>query len=242
MENRHKIIYLTCDDGPESDFRDKIDFLDSKGIKGIWFCLGEKIKENMDGVVYAIERGHIIANHSFDHPYFSKLTIDEARDQLQRTESLIEEAYFKAGVKQPFKAFRFPFYDLGSNCNTFPPDINDPEVVKLQELLIEMGFTCPDFKGVSYKWYNDLGFNKTVSVECTLDFDDWEIDSDAEDINKAYETVLKRVDRDDPANGFGLHNSESAEILLLHTFVELPYFKGIINKVAEEDVVFRLPD
>lgn len=241
MDNRDKIIYLTCDDGPEEDFREKINFLNSKGIKAIWFCLGEKIKDNMDSVIYAIKSGHIIANHSYDHPYFSKLTLNEAKDQLESTEILIERAYALAGVKQPFKAFRFPFYDLGNNYNTFPPKMGDKKVVEYQNLLEEMGFFCPDFKNINYSWYRDLGFSNTRSVECTLDFDDWEIDSDSKDIERSYMEVLSRVDIDDPKNGFGLYNRDSNDILLLHTFVKMKYFKGIINKVISKGVKFALP-
>lgn len=237
-----KTIFLTCDDGPEDDFIEKINYLDSKGIKAIWFCIGEKIKENMEGIVHAIKSGHIIANHSFTHPFFSKLSIDKARDQLLKTEKQIEKAYKLAGIKQPFKAFRFPYYDLGDNADDiFPPLMDGKKTIQYQELLKELGFICPDFYGIRYKWYDDFGFRDTKSVECTLDFDDWEINSDADDIDETYNTVLGRLDRDEPDKGYGLHSGDSNEILLLHTFVELKYFKGIIEKVLKSDIEFKLP-
>lgn len=236
-----KTIFLTCDDGPEADFIEKINYLDSMGIKAIWFCIGEKIKENMEGIVHGIKNGHIIANHSYSHPYFSELTLNEAREELLKTEVQIEKAYKLAGVKQPFKAFRFPYYDLGDNKNSFPPKTNGIKSSEYQKLLKELGFICPKFYGITYKWYDDFGFRSTSSVECTLDFDDWEIDSDSEDIEESYKTVLKRIDRDEPEKGHGLHYKNSNEILLLHTFVELKYFKGLIEKMLKSNVDFKLP-
>lgn len=228
-----KVIYLTCDDWPEEDFTDKIDFLDSHGIKAIWFCLGEKLEIYRDKALYGEKQGHILANHSYDHPWFSQLSDEEAREQLVKTDRILEEIYLEAGIARPFKAFRFPFYDLGNNRDTFPPDLMDSKVVSFQKLLKDHGYTCPDFKGLTCKEYSDPGFHSTVSVECTLDFDDWEIDDNpaawvkvAERVNVAREKVMK---------------APTAEILLLHTFIPLTRFQQIIEKILLWDVEFRLP-
>jgi|ETNmetMinimDraft_33_1059910.scaffolds.fasta_scaffold01907_6 peptidoglycan/xylan/chitin deacetylase (PgdA/CDA1 family) len=51
-----KIAYLTIDDGPSGDFRKKIDYLDSKNIKAILFCVGKELEKFEDSAIYAIKK------------------------------------------------------------------------------------------------------------------------------------------------------------------------------------------
>ena len=50
-----KNVYLTIDDAPSKDFREKIDFLISKNIPAIIFCVGNKIEDRSEDVIYAIK-------------------------------------------------------------------------------------------------------------------------------------------------------------------------------------------
>jgi peptidoglycan/xylan/chitin deacetylase (PgdA/CDA1 family) len=72
---RQKIAYLTIDDAPVTDMKEKIDFLASEGIRAIWFCQGNKLVKFPDQAIYVIKKGHIIGNHSYDHSNFSAIMI-----------------------------------------------------------------------------------------------------------------------------------------------------------------------
>jgi peptidoglycan/xylan/chitin deacetylase (PgdA/CDA1 family) len=104
-----KIAYLTIDDGPTEDMKEKINFLDSKGIKAIWFCQGRELEKFPDQAIYAIKKGHIIGSHSYDHPNFSEIDLEEAKNQIEKTDKIIDDLYSQAGISRPIKVFRFPF-------------------------------------------------------------------------------------------------------------------------------------
>lgn len=240
MQNK-KVVYLTYDDGPNKGFVEKIDYLNSKEIKAMWFCQGCRLEENLEDAIYAIKSGHIIANHSYDHPHFSELTMEQAREQIQSTEMLIEKAYEQAGTKQPFKCFRFPYLDMGAGSDTFPPDMKDKKTIMYQQLLKDMGYVYPNFDGITYEWYRVLGFEDTVSVEGCLDTDDWRINEEADDIEAVYQEVLAGFDKVNPDFGFGLNTAGSNELVVLHEFVAFKYFTGIVEKLVEKGVTFSLP-
>jgi len=63
-----KIIYLTFDDGPIPDLTEYIlDLLKEYGIKGTFFCVGENLKNHREIAVRALEEGHRLGNHSYNH-------------------------------------------------------------------------------------------------------------------------------------------------------------------------------
>jgi len=96
-----KIAYLTIDDAPSEDMKEKVDFLVSKGIPAIWFCLGDFLEKGSEHAIHAIEKGFIIGNHSYGHPYFSDLPLKQCFEEIQKTDRIIDEIYRKAGVKDP---------------------------------------------------------------------------------------------------------------------------------------------
>lgn len=114
-----KTAYLTFDDGPSEHTRIKLDYLQERGINAIWFCLGENLKQYTNEAVYAVQQGHVLGNHSYNHPKFSELGWQEAREQIERTDQWLQEVYSQAGVEWIVKTFRFPYLDDGSS-NTDP--------------------------------------------------------------------------------------------------------------------------
>jgi len=80
-----KRAYLTIDDGPAANFREKMGVLDERDIWALWFCTGAAIERQMDDAVHAIRKGHALGNHSFDHPRFSEVSLSEARRQIEET-------------------------------------------------------------------------------------------------------------------------------------------------------------
>ena len=152
-------IILTIDDSPTKNTYKRMEFLDSLRIKAVWFCLGERIGQNVDVCQQLIRNGHIIGNHGYHHLHFSRLTLKEAKKNIIDCDKIINLIY--AGTPRPAKYFRFPFYDRGG--------INEAQI---QQVLFEAGYQPPpfDYKSIVQKnidWgtsycSGDTNPNKTV--------------------------------------------------------------------------------
>ncbi len=68
MPTNEKVIYLTFDDGPIPGLTEWIlDELEKYGAKATFFCVGENIHKYPDIFKKIKVRGHLAANHSFQH-------------------------------------------------------------------------------------------------------------------------------------------------------------------------------
>ena len=103
---KDKIIALTFDDGPHSEYTPRVlDILKQYDIKASFFLIGKHIAGN-EGILKRIhEEGHQIGNHSFSHKYtFPLFGIRKMSADLLQCEHTIHQV---AGC-QP-KWFRPPF-------------------------------------------------------------------------------------------------------------------------------------
>jgi peptidoglycan/xylan/chitin deacetylase (PgdA/CDA1 family) len=86
-------IAMTFDDGPSAKFTPKLlDLLAARHIKVTFFVLGELVAENPQVVARAAQEGHEIASHSWSHPNLAKMSQENVRSQLQRTDDAITSA------------------------------------------------------------------------------------------------------------------------------------------------------
>ena len=86
-------IALTFDDGPSAKLTPKLlDLLAAHHIKATFFLIGENAAEYPDIVAREVKEGHEVANHSWSHPNFYKLSDDAVRSQLRRTDDAIKNA------------------------------------------------------------------------------------------------------------------------------------------------------
>src|SRR5213596_539628 len=86
-------IALTFDDGPSATLTPKLlDLLAAHHIKATFFVIGENVAEHPEIVARAAREGHEIANHSWSHPNLGKMSGDNVRSQLQRTDDAIQNA------------------------------------------------------------------------------------------------------------------------------------------------------
>lgn len=237
----HKLAYLTIDDGPTWKTVEQIDYLDSREIKAIWTCGGELIERFGDKMVYAIRRGHVVGNHGYDHPSFSEISLEDVREQIVKTDRLIEGVYDKAGVRRPMKIFRFPYLDNGDGEGAYEKiDWSNEHVRALQDILRELGYRQPRFEGINYEWYRSAGMDKCLNVDCTYDtndswlhpLEDWDID---------LQDVLERMDEDVPEGCRGLNYDGSNEIVMMHAFISLDAFEAIVEKMLSKGLKFVLP-
>jgi peptidoglycan-N-acetylglucosamine deacetylase len=126
-------IYLTIDDSPSVHMDKKVDFLIGQNISAIFYARGEYISKHPDQIIYAINNGFLIGNHSYTHPYFSEIPLAECIDEIIRTEKLIDQCYSSADRTRPCKIVRLPFADRGAGAKAKEAK-SEPEKTKVQEL------------------------------------------------------------------------------------------------------------
>src|SRR5437870_3130293 len=86
-------IAMTFDDGPSATLTPKLlDLLAARHIKATFFVIGENVDEHPEIVARAAREGHEIGNHSWSHPNFAKMSQENVRSQLQRTDDAIKNA------------------------------------------------------------------------------------------------------------------------------------------------------
>jgi peptidoglycan-N-acetylglucosamine deacetylase len=76
---------LTFDDGPDPDSTPAVlDALEAAGAKGTFFVVGEQLMRHHAIARDAIERGHQVELHGFEHRPHDQLSPQQARDDLAR--------------------------------------------------------------------------------------------------------------------------------------------------------------
>lgn len=171
--------FLTIDDSPSSNTDDMINFLVQKKIPALLFIRGDLCEANPEPIVRAIEKGFVIGNHSYSHKPFGDLSYDEAINEIEQCDELINDCYQIAGVKRHGKYFRFPYLDRGNGdrierhfTNITDVDINnDEKVKKIQNYLRSHGYTQP------FKTNHPIYKNPSIAhaADCLMTFTsyDW---------------------------------------------------------------------
>lgn len=97
-------VALTYDDGPGEHTAGMLDTLADHHAAATFFVQGQYIASRADVVRRAVEEGHAVENHSWNHPHLPALTPPEIVRQLKDTNAAILDA---TGV--PARAFRPPY-------------------------------------------------------------------------------------------------------------------------------------
>ncbi|WP_296973488.1 delta-lactam-biosynthetic de-N-acetylase [Thermobacillus sp. ZCTH02-B1] len=78
-------LYLTFDNGYENGYTAKIlDVLKEKGVPACFFVTGHYVRTEPELLKRMVREGHLIGNHSWSHPDFSKLSDEKIREELDR--------------------------------------------------------------------------------------------------------------------------------------------------------------
>ncbi len=87
-----KIIYLTFDNGYEQGYTaDVLNILKKYGVNATFFVTGHYAKSEPNLLKRMVDEGHIIGNHSYHHPDFTRMTKDEMKKELDSLESVVAE-------------------------------------------------------------------------------------------------------------------------------------------------------
>lgn len=97
-------IYLTFDEGYENGYTDDIlDTLKEKGVQAVFFVTMPYVQSEPELVQRMIDEGHIVGNHSVNHPSFPDLSAEECRQEIMELHD-----YVKENFGYEMSLFRFP--------------------------------------------------------------------------------------------------------------------------------------
>lgn len=83
-------LYLSFDDGPDPECTPRIlDLLAAHGARASFFLLGKQVERHPELVRRMVEEGHLIGNHSYSHPTFTKIPLTEQLAEIERTDRLL---------------------------------------------------------------------------------------------------------------------------------------------------------
>lgn len=82
-------VSITFDDGPTGLTPGLLDLLDRTRAPATFYVQGSSVQRNPDTAVRIVQSGHEIANHTWAHPDLTKLTDDEVRREVERTQAVI---------------------------------------------------------------------------------------------------------------------------------------------------------
>ncbi|GED09064.1 polysaccharide deacetylase family protein [Cellulosimicrobium cellulans] len=87
-----RCVALTFDDGPGADTERLLRTLAEKHVTATFFLVGTNVEKRPDVVRDTAAAGHLLANHTWDHPQLTTLDDDEVRTELERTQEAITTA------------------------------------------------------------------------------------------------------------------------------------------------------
>ena len=116
VDTNEKVVSLTFDvNWTEKDNLDVIlNILNKYNVKGTFFIMGGWVnfsEDNVNKLKSIKEGGHEIGNHSYKHPSFTKISADKIKEEIEKTNDIIE----KYTGEKP-KLFRFPSGDYNKDA------------------------------------------------------------------------------------------------------------------------------
>ncbi len=85
-------IALTFDDGPHPLYTPQLlEIFEKHSAPATFFLVGKHIEQNFGLAQQIVQQKHEIANHTFTHPLMFKLTDEQMRDEISRTDALLRQ-------------------------------------------------------------------------------------------------------------------------------------------------------
>lgn len=104
IRENEKKIYLTFDEGYENGYTGAIlDVLLEKQVPAVFFVTMPYVKSEPELIQRMIDEGHIVGNHSVNHPSFPEISTEECKSEVMELHDYMKENY---GYEMSL--FRFP--------------------------------------------------------------------------------------------------------------------------------------
>jgi peptidoglycan/xylan/chitin deacetylase (PgdA/CDA1 family) len=89
--NSDRMVALTFDDGPHPVLTPRLlDMLQQEGVNATFYVVGSCASRCPDIVRRAYEYGNEIGNHSWSHPFLTRISLDRAAEEISRTDALLQ--------------------------------------------------------------------------------------------------------------------------------------------------------
>jgi peptidoglycan/xylan/chitin deacetylase (PgdA/CDA1 family) len=96
IPDEERRVYLTFDDGPHPEVtRFVLDTLDAYDAKATFFCIGRNVMQHPDVFQLVEERGHLVANHTFNHLNGWKTPTAEYMADIRQASEWIDSSWFR---------------------------------------------------------------------------------------------------------------------------------------------------
>ncbi len=103
-KSAEKVLYLTFDCGYENGYTfNVLDTLKEKKVSAAFFCTLDHIEAEPELIARMIKEGHIVGNHSTNHPNFSKISRTKMAEEIEECDNYLRKNF---GYTSPY--FRFP--------------------------------------------------------------------------------------------------------------------------------------
>ena len=225
-------VLLTIDDIASRNTTSIVDALCDRQISAILFATGANVERHWDEAVYALCKGMIVGNHSYSHPGFSSLTLEEGIADIEKCEAVLERLYREAGVERIYRPFRFPYGDKGGENKA-----------ALQQYLAQRHFDKVDDRHIPYAWWHENGLDQDIDTLWTFDFEEYRIQYDPA-FNQ--ESVWAKTRDVNPRTGAALFGENQRHILLMHAHDETDavwpgYYRELLDNLLANGVMFDKP-
>lgn len=98
-KNGEKKLYLTFDEGYENGYTGKIlDILKEKNVPAAFFITGPYLARETELVDRMVNEGHIVGNHTVNHPNLAKSDLATVKSELMELEESFYKRYGKSMV------------------------------------------------------------------------------------------------------------------------------------------------
>lgn len=136
VETSRKVVALTFDDGPTSEYTKEIlRILDKNGVKATFFLVGKDIQSNPAEAQSIVAAGHEVGNHSFTHGRMLLKGLDFVEAEIEETNKLIRKAGYAGEIyfRPPYgkKLFTLPYYLESRNITSVTWDVAPDSVLPL---------------------------------------------------------------------------------------------------------------
>lgn len=98
---------MTFDDGPHPQHTARLlDILKERNIRATFYVVGQNAERYPDLIRRMVNEGHEIGNHTWTHPYLTRISREAARSELQRSRAVIKKITGNppATMRPPFGA------------------------------------------------------------------------------------------------------------------------------------------
>lgn len=150
VEAEQPKIALTFDDGPSIYTEKLLDGLEKRNVKATFFVIGKSAEVFPEIVRREKKEGHLVGNHTYNHVEIGRLSIKEARYEIERTNEILEEL-----TQKKIEYVRPPF-------GIWEEELNDLEMISVMWSIDTLDWTTENVDEIVNKVVTQVGENDII--------------------------------------------------------------------------------